>query len=266
MLRCFSSLGCPGASLGEALDLAARHAIPAVELRTLGGTVDLAGYLAATYGTPARLAAHLRERHPAVHVVALNASLRLADPVAADRDELATLAAWAEGLRVRWLRVFDGGRDASDPEIAAAVATLAWWRELRAARGWNVDVMVETHDSLLTATTLQRFLAAAPDARLLWDSHHTWRKGGEDPAATWPALRAHVVHVHAKDSLAVPSARHPFTYVLPGDGEFPMPHLRATLAAGGYAGLVSLEWERQWHPYLPPLEDALRTAAARAWW
>ncbi len=39
------------------------------------------------------------------------------------------LAAWAEGLRVRWLRVFDGGRDASDPEIAAAVATLAWWRD-----------------------------------------------------------------------------------------------------------------------------------------
>lgn len=266
MLRCFSSLGCPGATLDEACDLAARHVIPAVELRTLGGTVDLAGYLIATYGTPDRLAAHLRVRHPAVRVVALNASLRLVDPIETDRRELATLAAWADVLGVRWLRVFDGGRDASDNEIAAADATLAWWRELRARHGWSVDVMVETHDSLLTATTLRRFLAAAPDAHLLWDSHHTWRKGGEDPAVTWPALRARVVHVHVKDSIAVPSARHPFTYVLPGDGEFPMARLRATLAAGGYAGPLSLEWERQWHPYLPPLENAIRTATARGWW
>lgn len=266
MLRCFSSLGCPEVSLDEALDVAARHAIPAVELRTLGGTVDLAGYLAATYGSPERLTAHLRTRHPAVRVVALNGSLRLFDPGDADRRELATLATWAETLGVRWLRVFDGGRDASAGEIAAAVATLAWWRELRVNRGWSVDVMIETHDSLLTAAALQRFFAAAPDAHLLWDSHHTWRKGGEDPAATWPALRERVVHIHVKDSVPAPSARHPFTYVLPGDGKFPMTRLRATLAAGAYAGPISLEWERQWHPYLPPLEDALRTAAARGWW
>ena len=30
-----------------------------------------------------------------------------------------------------------------------------------------------------------------------------------------------------------------------------------------FAGVVSLEWERLWHPYLPPLEDALE--AARTW-
>ncbi|MGG2474197.1 sugar phosphate isomerase/epimerase family protein, partial [Rhizobium sp. BR5] len=27
---------------------------------------------------------------------------------------------------------------------------------------------------------------------------------------------------------------------------------------------LSLEWERHWHPELPPLEDALM--AARNWW
>ncbi len=266
MLRCFSSLGCPEASLDEALDLAARHAIPAVELRTLGGTVDLAGYLTATYGTPARLAAHLRDRHPTVRLFALDASLRLVDPTEPDRRELTTLAVWAEALGVRWLRVFDGGRDAGEGEIAAAAVTLGWWRALRTDRGWGVDVMIETHDSLLTAAALQRFFAAAPEVHLLWDSHHTWRKGGEDPAVTWPAIRERVAHIHVKDSIGVPSARHPFTYVPPGDGDFPMARLRATLSAGGYAGLLSLEWERQWHPYLPPLEDALRTAAARGWW
>ena len=29
---------------------------------------------------------------------------------------------------------------------------------------------------------------------------------------------------------------------------------------------VSLEWERLWHPYLAPLDDALAAAAKRNWW
>lgn len=29
---------------------------------------------------------------------------------------------------------------------------------------------------------------------------------------------------------------------------------------------VSLEWEKLWHPYLAPLDDALTAAAQRQWW
>jgi sugar phosphate isomerase/epimerase len=72
--------------------------------------------------------------------------------------------------------------------------------------------------------------------------------------------------VHVKDSISVPSARHPFTYVLPGDGEFPMAPLLAALRADSFAGPLSLEWEKMWHPYLAPLDDALAIAAARGWW
>jgi sugar phosphate isomerase/epimerase len=125
---------------------------------------------------------------------------------------------------------------------------------------------VETHDSLWTAEAIGRFLAAAPGAKMLWDAHHTWRKGGENPVATWKAIRPAVVHIHVKDSVDRPSARHPFTYVLPGDGGFPIAPLLAALRADGYAGRVSLEWEKLWHPYLPPLEEALRVAKERRWW
>jgi sugar phosphate isomerase/epimerase len=83
---------------------------------------------------------------------------------------------------------------------------------------------------------------------------------------TWRAIRGHVVHVHVKDSVSVPSARHPFSYVLPGEGEFPMTPLKAELRAANFSGPVSLEWERMWHPYLPPLDEALTVAAARGWW
>lgn len=264
LLRCLSSLGCPELSLDATLALAASFGVEAVELRALGGAVDLAAYFRENYGTPAGLAARLATA--SVRVVALDASWRLIGGTEAEREQLAGLAPWAEAAGMRWLRVFDGGKNVDAGEIDAARAALAWWRELRAREGWSVDLMVETHDSLFTTEALRRFWAAMPDVAVLWDAHHTWRKGGEDPVATWSAIRGRVVHVHVKDSVAVPSARHPFTYVLPGDGAFPIAALRAALERDGFAGPVSLEWEKMWHPYLPPLEEALGVAAKRGWW
>ena len=263
MLRCFSSLGCPDLSLDETLALAMRHGVGAVELRSLGGTVELPAYFTEEFGTQEKLAAFVRAS--GVRVVGFNASLHLTGATAAERDQLVAFGPWAEALGVRWLRVFDG-ENADTTSLGEALETLRWWRELRAARGWAVDVSVETHDSLFTAAAIERFLAAAPGAAILWDAHHTWRKGGEDPVATWRAIHASVVHVHVKDSINVPSARHPFTYVLPGDGEFPIAPVLAELRAGRFAGPVSLEWEKLWHPYLPSLDEALRVASECAWW
>ena len=264
VLRCFSSLGCPDFSLGETLALATKHGIDGVELRALGGTVELPTYLAAQFGSPAALAKKLRSGK--IRVVALDTSFKLVGAAPGDREKFLACVPWAEALGVRWLRAFDGGQAANDAELASAAKTMNWWRTLRNERGWRTDLMVETHDSLFTAAAIQRLLAVAPGAAILWDSHHTWKRGGEDPVATWRAVRASIVHVHVKDSISVPSARHPFTYVLPGAGEFPMAPLVATLRADGFAGPVSLEWEKLWHPYLGPLDEALRTAAERRWW
>lgn len=264
LLHCFSSLGCPEFSLDQTLALAAQFQVPTVELRALDGGIDLAGSFARTYGTPAAFGQRLAAS--AVKVVACNASLRLVGGTMEQREQLIQLAPWAEAAGVRWLRIFDGGSAADAAELAEAVATLTWWRETRARHDWTVNVMVETHDAWFTGAAINRFLEWAPGTAILWDAHHTWRKGGEDPVVTWRAIRPAVVHVHVKDSLSVPSAKHPFTYVLPGDGDFPIRPLLAALEADGFAGPVSLEWEKVWHPYLPPLEQALHVAGERGWW
>lgn len=263
MRRAFSTLGCPELPLEDALGLAARHGVDAVELRTLEGTTDLPALFARSGPEDLRrtLGAHRR-----VLVLVLATSFRLVRPGAEDRAALLAFAPWAEALGVPWLRVFDGG-DPSDPgAVSLAAETLRWWRGLRRERGWNVDVIVETHDSLLSGERIRQFGAEAGGARLLWDTHHTWRASGVPPHELWPEIAAQVAHIHVKDSVSRPSGRFPYTYVLPGQGEFPMGPLRAALQRDGYAHAVSLEWERQWHPELPPLEDALRAAAARGWW
>jgi sugar phosphate isomerase/epimerase len=262
--RCFSSLGCPELSLDAMLAVAAKHGIPLVELRAVAGTLDLPAYFEIQDKAGADLAAQLRVS--TVRVAALDSSLHLMGATVGERTEIAALAPWAEALDVRWLRVFDGGKPGDFAAFSEARETLSWWRGLRARHGWRTDLMVETHDALFTAEALGPFLEAFPDVAILWDAHHTWRKGGEDPAVTWPKIRDRVVHVHIKDSIDVPSARHPFTYVLPGSGQFPIRGVLDMLEADNFAGPVSLEWEKLWHPYLPPLDEALATAAKRNWW
>jgi sugar phosphate isomerase/epimerase len=262
--RCFSTLGCPELPLDAALALAAKHGLDGIEVRALGGTLDVAGYLAAAYGTPAALADRMRDS--TLGVVAFNASLHLGGVTDTEREQLVGLAPWAHALGVKWLRVFDGGKQADAGELARARETVEWWREVRVREAWSPDIMVETHDSLFTSERIQRFVAGVPGVAILWDAHHTWRKGGEDPAVTWAAIRANVVHVHVKDSIDVPGARHPFTYVLPGDGQFPIRSVLDALRAEAFGGPVSLEWEKLWHPSLPSLDEALAMAETRRWW
>jgi sugar phosphate isomerase/epimerase len=261
--QAFSTLGCPGFTLEETLALAERHGVDAVELRALGGSMELPAYLKKQYGTPAELAGKLRGQR--VNILSLSTSLHVIGGQPGEREKFLEFVPWAEALGVRWLRIFDSDKTLGADEFMQAAGTMQWWREQRAAGGWQVDVMVETHGGMTTTGIIRQFLAAVPGAAILWDTHHTWKKGGEDPLATWRAIHASVVHVHVKDSISVPSARHPFTYVLPGEGEFPMAPLM-TVLRDEFTGAVSLEWEKAWHPSLPSLDEALRVAAARGWW
>lgn len=261
--RCISTLGCPEYSLEQVFDLAQRHRLDAVEIRALSNTIDVPAVLAAAYGAPAKLAERVKSA-PAP-IVSLDTSLKLADGKPADREAFLQFVPWAEACGVPWLRVFDGGKHPDAATHRSMADTVAWWRDERKQHGWKADIMVETHDALFTAASIQQFLALAPGTAILWDSQHTWRNGGENPLDTWQAIKADVVHIHVKDSISQPSGRHPYTYARPGEGEFAMAPLRTALQAE-FKGCVSLEWEKFWHPYLPPLDEALTAAAKCNWW
>jgi len=261
--RALSTLGCHEHSLPEAFDLAQRHGLDAIEVRALGGTLDIPDYLRQMYGTPAEFAK--RASNSAVRVVSFDTSLCLAGNTGSDRTKFLEFVPWAEALGVRWLRVFDGKSGLDAQWLDQAIATVQWWKQLREQRGWRVDCMVETHDTLLDAMSVTQFLAAAPGTAILWDTHHTWKLRGEDPLATWRAIHPHVVHLHVKDSINQPQGKLPYTCVLPGEGSFPMTQLRHALG-DEFHGPLSLEWERLWHPYLPTLDAALVAATAKDWW
>lgn len=255
----FSSLGCPEYTLDDALDLAARLGMDAVELRTLNKTVDLPTLFTETFGTPEKLAAHLLEK--GTGICSLDTSLKLVGNTEEDREAFLAFIPWAEAVGCKHLRIFDGGKtvpELDNETLKEIQNTLAWWRNYRRENNCLCDVMVETHDCLCDPKAIQQVQAILDDpVPLLWDTHHTWKKAGADLKETWDIVKDATVHLHIKDSISEPSDRHPFTYVFPGEGEFPLKDLLNMVKEDGFSKCVSLEWERQWHPYLAPLPEAL---------
>ncbi|HVU33834.1 MAG TPA: TIM barrel protein [Opitutaceae bacterium] len=263
LLRCFSTLGCPSASLDDVREIARRHNLPLVELRALDGTLELADHFETAFGSPAGFAERLRQT--SVQVVALDTSARLIGGSEHDWRNLERLAPWADAAAIPWLRVFDGGSTGTTAEIDEAIAHARRWRERRDRQGWRVDILVETHDALTRSAAILQFCAGC-DAAVLWDAHHTWKRGGEDPVDTWRATGSRVKHIHVKDSMPDANGANGWSYVLPGTGRFPMQPLLRELTHSKFQGAVSLEWERQWVPTLPPLEIALASAEKTGWW
>lgn len=260
--KAFSTLGCREANLAEVCALADEFDLDAIELRFLENTIQLPQLWQARGITPAQLAAQVRAAGKTVPVI--DTSLRLIGGTEAERAEVLTLVPFAEALGTRYLRVFDGAATWGDDARRSAAETLEWWRAARRAHGCAVDLIVETHDTLLTTPILEAFMTAFPGVGLLWDAHHTWKKGAEALRVTWEAVAPAVRHVHVKDSVAAVGRK--YDLVRPGRGEFPMAELRRLLEEAQWRGVVSLEWEKGWIPHLPPLRDALAVARDGNWW
>lgn len=258
LVHCFSTLGCPDLSVQQAVELARQHNVPAIELRVIGGSLDVPAALADEFGTPADLKTYLAGQ--GVRIAGLGTSVRLFEHDY-NPAKIEPFLPWAEAAGVPFLRIFDGGNALTDDDYDRADDRLAAWQADRQRRGLGVDLMIETHDALFQPDQLARFVKRLPNAPILWDAHHTWAKGGADPLATWQQIAPSVVHLHVKDSVARADGRH---YVLPGQGSFPMAALLAQLRADQRSLPLSLEWERHWHKELPPLDAAL--VAARGWW
>jgi len=263
----FSTLGCPELTLGETCSLAESYGKLSVEARTLEGTANLPELFKAQFGTPDRLTAFMGEQSVAIDF--LDSSLKLIGNDEAARGEFLEFIPWAEALGVRWLRVFDGGKVVealTNEEIDQARETLDWWSRLRESSGWKADMAIETHDALVYGNARNQLLDRADTPiHFIWDSHHTWKKSEDSVSQSWEQLKSLAVNVHVKDSVSKPSARHPFTYVQLGEGEFPLDETLNMIDRDNYTGNVSIEWERQWHPYLPPIETALEKARELKW-
>lgn len=245
-------MGEPGLSYAEASQVCIDYSLDWMEIRSLDGTLDIPAYFEAK-GYPG--AEH--------RIILLATSMCMLKPSADSLVAFYRFAELAERLQIPYLRVFgNGGGDLGDPldeaQLNVAAETVVSIRETMRASGWNAQLLLETHDAFSSSERCMALNHLLDEPlKILWDTHHTWKMSNEPIEESWRAMNAVITHIHYKDSVFDASGTHACRYVLPGEGDFPSRELIDLLTTDNYSGGISLEWEKLWHPDLPPLTKAL---------
>lgn len=254
----FSTLGCPKWEWKQILGHAAQHGYAALELRGILAEMDLPK---SPQFTGAKLAESLKDLAAlGLKVSDLGASARLgeADPVKrpAQLDEARRFIDLAHQLKSPYVRVFGGQLLKGQTMEDATKRIVVGFQELHEhAKGSGVTLLIESHDEFTTSPSLLGILKGVnrPTTALLWDAHHTFVSGKEQPADTFKQLGKFAKHTHLKDSKPEGNGRR---YVLVGTGEVPVKETVKILVKNGYRGYYCFEWEKRWHPGIEEPEIA----------
>ncbi len=248
----FSTLGCPEWSYERVLEEARNDGYDGVEVRGIQGEMKpekIPCFALGRQQDTRRMAAAA-----GVKLIGFGASGSFHDPknlenaLADGRAAIDVAAAMGMGF----VRVFGDkiGPDDDEDEIIGRVADGI--RALcRYAEGTGVTVVQEVHGSFNLA---RRVLGVANRVQMdnfgvLWDVAHSDKTYGDDYMTFYSAIRPLIRHVHFKDH--VRGADGSFTLCPTGKGDIPLLPIMRQLEKDGYAGFVSLEWEKAWHPDLP---------------
>jgi sugar phosphate isomerase/epimerase len=260
----FSTLGCPDWSLDQVAEAAGRFGYEAIELRCLGGDLDLSSRPELSAGEIARTRRRLADRGLEVCCVDTSACFHSPD----DPERLANVdlalrfAEIAAGLGAPLIRVFpnevpDGSaRPETRRRIAAALHVLAE----RMPDG--VRIGLETHGDFASGEETAEIARRAdhPAVAIVWDAANTLA-AGESIASAARAVAPYLALVHLKDARPRDGERF-WQPVLAGRGRVPFGEVVAAVARVGYRGWLSFEWEKYWHPEIEEPEIAFADFAA----
>lgn len=261
-----STLGEPEWGVDEFLELCGEFGLTGLELRFLNGSLDVGAEMKAYLADPEKVK---KLAASGVRFPVMGSSLEIGKGGDKEFEEFIQSALVADRIGAQWLRVFDGpvwGENIGEAEKKNAKTIVNAWNDWRATNSVKVRMALETHGASSSSKVLEAFLDAVGEpVDIIWDVHHTRLVAGESFEETWERLGKRIVHVHIKDSVPLPSARHMYTLTLPGQGKLDGCGFISFLKDKGYDGFVSLEWEKKWHPYLPPLREAVAALKISGW-
>ncbi len=269
----FSTLGCPKWDWNTILKQAVSLGYSGLELRGIQGEMDLTKR---AEFSPSQIKTTLKELEALdLRITDLGASTRLHEFEPAKRqatlDEARRFIDLAAKLNAPYIRVFGDKILPGQTREATIERVIAGMRELgEYAKGSGVSVIIESHGDFTDSPSLLQILKDSQMATtgFLWDAHHTFVSGKEEPQFTFGKLSRYIRHTHLKDSRPVEKG---IQYVLTGTGVVPVKETVKVLVAGGYRGYYCFEWEKMWHPEIeepevafPHFAKTMRTYLAEA--
>lgn len=154
-----------------------------------------------------------------------------------------------EGAGIPYLRIAARDQIHGDAEAAETAVRDCLAPVIEYAEKGPVCILMETAGIYKDTGKLRLLLNefASDSLAALWDVHHPYRFGSEDPETTVQNLGAYIRHVHIKDSLPGPQGP---VYALVGEGDIPLDSMMNALRSINFDGSLSLEWLPGWMPEL----------------
>jgi sugar phosphate isomerase/epimerase len=254
----FSTLGCPAWTWKQILDQADRLGYAAIELRGIGAEMDLTKLAEFSSSRIADSRKDLSALGLVISDLGASANMHEKEGPARQKnlDEGRRYVDLAKALDVKYVRIFGDKVPAGEQKADVIARVAEGASQLSAyAKTAGVTVIIESHGDFTTSDDIEHIVNAVhSDAfAVLWDAHHTFASGKEQPADTWKRLGKWVRHTHLKDSKPGAKDRQ---YVLVGEGDVPVKAQVQVLAANGYKGYYGFEWEKRWHADIPEPEVA----------
>ncbi|QOR70560.1 sugar phosphate isomerase/epimerase [Ruania alkalisoli] len=129
----------------------------------------------------------------------------------------------------------------------------------------NVENHMGSHaiSGAITTEIVQE--VGSPYVGILYDPANLLVLGDADYQEAFTLQAPYIGHVHFKDVDVLGGGKHMPRLV--GEGEVPWAWILPALAASGYSGFVSTEFEKRWHPQeLPPSREGLQHELAQLRW
>jgi fatty-acyl-CoA synthase len=248
----FSTLACPNSSWEDIYSMAKDIGYDGIEIRGLGE--DITAYRAQPF-TEAALPATIEKLAAlrlAIPCLSSNCCLKRADRRKENLDEIAEYVKLAARLGTPYIRILADLAPQSDGDVDDALVVSQLKDLAPMAERHGVTLLVETNGVYADTARLRGLLekTASDAVAALWDLHHPYRFGGEEPERTVQNLGAYIKHVHVKDSVAQGGK---VSYRLMGEGDLPIDEMIRALESINYEGYLSLEWIKRWSS---DLEDA----------
>jgi len=248
MKLAFSTLGCPEWELADVVAAARNWGYEGVELRAVGGSLDLLGR---AEFQPEQLAT-TRTDFDDLEICCVDTSCVFHSTHASERAEQVNIAIahseLAAKLGAPLIRVFPdkiqpgAHREQTRDCIAASL------REIAERMPDDVNVGLETHGDFARAECAAEIVTLAnhPKVKLIWDVTNSVAAGDAIQHAA-RVVQPYLAHVHLRDAKPVAGSEH-WLPVLAGTGRVSFAEAVAALRELNYNGFVSFEWEKYWHP------------------
>lgn len=250
MKLAFSTLGCPDFTWTDIYTMAKDVGFSGIEIRGHGGDIS-----SAFGGRPfapeniEKTAEQLKSKHLEIPCLSSGCALKYADACDETFGRLKQYIELAAALGTPYIRILaDSGAeadgDADDKFIIERLKLLAAEAEKK-----NVTLLVETNGVYADTARLCNVLSSVGSdfVAALWDIHHPYRFMNESPQQTVQNLGAYIKYTHIKDSVIEGGK---VIYKMIGEGDLPIDDAMSALRSINYEGYISLEWLKQYAPYL----------------